>query len=181
MGISSSSELIQQTSLLPICTRPSFSPPSWLRLSPTMPLPTSLPRLTSLPLPTSLLMPTRSPATMSPPSTLTSTPWLTTTLVPTSMPERTGTDTPPLAHTLFTFPTAGSRLSPIPCPMLTADMLLMSSTPERPSTMMPILTSLLTSLHLLTSLPLLTSRLLPTSLHLHTSPPNSTDDYLFIY
>merc|ERR1712212_1102263 len=169
MGISSSSELIQHTSLLPICTRPSFSPPSWLWLSPTTPLPTSL------------LMPTRSPATMSLLSTLTSTPWLTTTLVPTSMSERTGTDTPPLAHTLCTFPTAGSRLSPIPCPMLTADMLLMSSTPERPSTMMPILTSLLTSLHLLTSLPLLTSLLLPTSLHLHTSRLNSTDGYLFIY
>merc|ERR1712212_134755 len=165
MGISSSSELIQQTSLPTTCTRPSFSPPSWLWLSPTMPLPTSLPRLTSLPLPT------RSPATMSPPSTHTSTPWLTTTLVPTSMPERTGTDTPPLAHTLCTFPTAGSRLSPTPCPMLTADMLLMSSTPERPSTMLPLPTSLL----LLTSLPLPTSPPLPTSLPLPTSPPlNST-------
>merc|ERR1712055_1249913 len=140
-------ELIQHTSLPPTCTRPSFSPPSWLWLSPTTPLPTSL------------LMPTRSPATMSLPSTHTSTPWLTTTLVPTSMPERTGTDTPPLAHTLCTFPTAGSRLSPTPCPMLTADMLLMSSTPERPSTMLLLPTSPL----LPTSLPLLTSPPLPTS------------------
>merc|ERR1719378_423670 len=90
---------------------------------------------------------------MSPPSTHTSTPWLTTTLVPTSMPERTGTDTPPLAHTLCTFPTAGSRLSPTPFLTLTADMLLMSSTLERPSTMLPLLTSLLTSLPLLTNMP----------------------------
>merc|ERR1712105_427684 len=71
-------------------------------------------------------------------------------------------DMPPLDPTLLPFLMAEPRLSTTRLMMPTVDMLLMSSTLERPGMMS-------------TSLPMDTKLPLPTSLHLSTMPPLSTN------